>query len=154
MRERLVGRIAIMGIGNIMRGDDSLGVHLLNSLQLASLSPDVRLFACEMAPENFLGPVTEFQPDTTLMVDAAEIGEPPGSVRLVDAGEIEDSGLTTHTLSLRLVATMLESATNAKVVLLAVQPGVRGFGTQVSAEVCETLDYLTELLQNILRCEA
>jgi len=154
LRDRLVGRIAVMGIGNVMRCDDGLGVHLVNSLRLASPSPDVGLFACEMTPENFLGPVTEFQPNTILMIDAAELGEPPGSARLVDAREIEDSGLTTHTLSLRLLATMLESATYAKVVLLAVQPKTRDFGTEVSPEVRETLDYFAELLQTILRREA
>jgi hydrogenase 3 maturation protease len=154
LRDPFVGRIAVMGIGNTMRGDDGIGTHVVNSLQLDSLSPDVGLFACETTPENFLGPVNEFQPNTILMIDAAELGEPPGSARLVDVREIDDSGLTTHTMSLQLLATMLESATNAKVTLLAVQPKQREFGAEVSPEVSETLSYLTELLQTILRREA
>ena len=146
LRDRLVGRIAVMGIGNTMRGDDGLGVRLVNSLQPTSLSPDVGLFACEMTPENFAGPVKLFQPDTILMIDAAELNEPPGSARLLDAQEIVDSGMTTHTLSLRLLATLLQSETNANVVVLAVQPKGREFGAEVSPEVSETLNYLTELL--------
>jgi len=150
LRDRLVGKIAVMGIGNTMRGDDGLGVHLVNSLQPPSLSPDVGLFACEMTPENFLGPVTEFQPNTILMIDAADLNGPPGSARLVAAQEIADSGTTTHNMSLRLLATMLESTTNATVTLLAVQPKGRNFGAEVSPEVSETLHYLTELFHTIL----
>lgn len=149
LRDRLVGRVAVMGIGNTMRGDDGLGVHLVNSLQQTSLSPNVGLFVCEMTPENFAGPVAEFRPDTILMIDAAELGEAPGSARLVDAREIADSAMTTHTLSLRLLATLLESETNANVVVLAVQPKGREFGAEVSLEVSETLFYLTELLHSI-----
>jgi len=154
LRYRLGGRVAVMGIGNTMRGDDGLGVHLVNSVRQASLSPNVGLFVCEMTPENFVGPVTEFQPDTILMIDAAEFGEPPGSVHLVDAHDIADSGMTTHTLSLRLLATMLESATNAEVALLAVQPKGRDFGAQVSPEVSEIMDYLTELFHAIIHRKA
>jgi hydrogenase 3 maturation protease len=150
LRDRLVGRIAVMGIGNTMRGDDGLGVHLVNSLRPHSLSPDVALFACEMTPENFLGPVTEFQPDTVLMIDAAQLNELPGTARLVEAKEIVDSGTTTHNMSLRLLATMLESVTNAKVTLLAVQPKGREFGAELSPEVSHTLRYLTELLHTAL----
>jgi len=153
LRDRLVGRIAVMGIGNTTRGDDGLGVHLVNSLRKTSLSPNVGLFVCEMTPENFAGPVAEFRPDTIIMIDAAELGEPPGSTRLVDAQEIVDSGMTTHTLSLRLLATLLQSETNAKVVLLAVQPKGREFGAEVSPETSETLLYLGELLSFILHGE-
>jgi hydrogenase 3 maturation protease len=106
-----------------------------------------------MTPENFAGPVAEFRPDTILMVDAAELGEPPGSARLVDAKEIADSSMTTHTLSLRLLATLLESETNANVVVLAVQPKGREFGAEVSPETSETLLYLAELLHSILHRE-
>ena len=153
LRDRLVGRVAVMGIGNTMRGDDGLGVHLVNSLQQTSLSRNIGLFVCEMTPENFAGPVTEFRPDTILMIDAAELGEAPGSARLVGAQEIADSGMTTHTLSLRLLATLLESETNATVTLLAVQPKGREFGAEVSPQVSETLFYLTELLRSILHRE-
>jgi hydrogenase 3 maturation protease len=154
LRDRFVGRIAVMGIGNTMRGDDGLAVHLVNSVRQSSLSPNVGLFVCEMTPENFVGPVTEFQPDTILMIDAAELGEPPGSVHLVDAQDIADSGMTTHTLSLRLLATVLESATNAEVALLAVQPKRRDFGAEISPEVSETLDYLTQLVHAIIHRKA
>jgi len=142
-----------MGIGNTLRGDDGFGVFLVKSLESGRLPDHLGLFVCEMTPENFVGPLTEFEPDTIVMVDAAELSEPPGSVRLINAQEIAESGMTTHNLSLRLLARMLESATNATVVLLAVQPKIVSFGTELSPEVSQTLRYLTESFQQVFRRE-
>jgi hydrogenase 3 maturation protease len=149
LARQLVGNVAVMGIGNTMRCDDGFGVLLTKSLQRAGLPGALRLFVCEMTPENFVGPVSRSEPDTILMIDTAEIGEPPGSVRLLNAQDIAESGMTTHNLSLSLLATMLESATNASVLLLAVQPKTVGFGEEISPEVSQTLDYLTELFERV-----
>ena len=154
LSRQLVGKVAVMGIGNTMRCDDGFGVFLVKSLQRAELSSDIRVFLCEMTPENFVGPVAEFQPDTILMIDTAELGEPPGSVRLVNAHEVAESGMTTHNLSLRLLANMLESTTNASVILLAVQPKKIDFGTEISPEVSQTLGYLAGFLERVLRRES
>ena len=154
LSRQLVGKVAVMGIGNTMRCDDGFGVFLVKSLQRAGLPSGFRLFICEMTPENFVGPVAEFQPDTILMIDTAELGEPPGSVRLVNAHEIAESGMTTHNLSLRLLANMLESTTNASVILLVVQPKKIDFGTEISPEVSQTLGYLAEFLERVLRRES
>jgi hydrogenase 3 maturation protease len=151
MRHRLIGRVAVMGIGNTLRGDDGFGVRLMEGLLPLNLPAGVRLFLCETTPENFVGPVVHFQPDTILMVDAAELGGEPGSARLVDLKDIAGIGMTTHTLSLRLLGNMLESTTDAAVMLLAVQPQSRAFGTGLSDEVQHTLRYLTNVLARVLR---
>jgi len=149
--EHLVGKVAIMGIGNTLRGDDGFGVYLTKALQALQPSPGLGLFVCETTPENFVGPVTGFEPDTVLLIDAAEFGEEPGSVRLIDVEDIADCGMTTHNLSLRPLGRMLESATGANVVLLAVQPKRREFGTDLSREVLRALHYLTEVFGRALQ---
>ena len=151
LARQIVGKVAVMGIGNTLRCDDGFGTVLAESLQRAKLPDDLRLFLCEMTPENFVGPVTRFAPDTILMIDTAELGEPPGSVRLLSAEDVAESGMTTHNLSLRLLANMLESATHASVYLLAVQPKTVGFGEEISPEVSETLEYLTKILERVFR---
>jgi len=150
VRHRLVGKVAVMGIGNTLRSDDGVGVRLVEGLQHLHLPAGVRPFVCDTAPENFVGPVADFQPGTILMIDAAELGDEPGSVRLVGLEDIAGTGMTTHTLSLRLLGNMLESATDATVLLLAVQPKSRAFGTGLSGEVEQTLRYLTEVLAHVL----
>jgi hydrogenase 3 maturation protease len=154
LARRLAGKVAVMGIGNTLRCDDGFGVLLTRSLQRAGLPGTLRLFVCEMTPENFVGPVTQFGPDTILMVDTAELGEPPGSVRLLNAQDIAESGMTTHNLSLCLLANMLASGTNASIYLLAVQPKTVGFGEETSPEVSRTLDYMTELFDRVSRRES
>jgi len=151
VRQRLVGKVAVMGIGNTLRGDDGLGVRLVEALQSVHLPAGIRLFVCETTPENFVGPVADFHPDAVLMVDAAELGEEPGSVRLVSLEDIAGTGMTTHTLSLRLLGNMLKSSTDAAVMLLAVQPKSRAFGKGLSGEVQHTLRHVTDLLARVLR---
>jgi hydrogenase 3 maturation protease len=149
--EHLGRKVAIMGIGNPLRGDDSVGVCLVKALQAVQPSPVLGLFVCETTPENFVGPVTDFEPDIVLMIDAAELGEKPGSVRLIGIENIADCGMTTHSLSLGLLGKMLESVTGANVVLLAVQPKRRDFGTDLSREVLRTLHYLTGAFGRVLQ---
>jgi hydrogenase 3 maturation protease len=152
-RHLATGKVAVMGVGNTMRCDDGFGQLLVDSLQSAGLPERVRLFPCEMVPENFVGPVTRFQPETVLMIDTAELGERPGGTRLINFRDIADCGMTTHNVSLRLLANMLESATNAEVMLLAVQPEKTGFGTELSPTLLRTLDCLSELLVRVLKSE-
>jgi len=150
LRQRLTGRVAIMGIGNMMRSDDGFGTHLVNTLQSARISSRVKLFTCETTPENFVGPVREFRPDTIVMIDAAELGEPPGAVRLVASHGIADLSATTHNFSLRLLAQVLESTTNARVFLLAVQPTHTCLGTGLTPEILNTLHYLADCFHRVL----
>jgi len=153
LSERLIGKVAIMGIGNTLRGDDGFGVCLVKALEALQPLPGLGLFVCETTPENFVGPVTDFGPDTILMIDAAELGGEPGSVNLIGIDDVADSGMTTHNLSLGLLGKLLESATSATVVLLAVQPKRRSFGSDLSGEVLETLYYLTGAFGRVLQEE-
>ncbi len=87
-RERLAAsleglrRLAVLGIGNELYGDDGAGVALARLLAQSGIAPGMmQAFEAGPAPENFTGSLRKFMPSHVLMVDAANLGLEPGSTR-------------------------------------------------------------------------
>ena len=56
-------RVAILGVGNEMKGDDGAGVRVVRELsQRMPATPGVLLVDAGQAPENFTGPLRRFRP--------------------------------------------------------------------------------------------
>jgi hydrogenase 3 maturation protease len=141
------GRTLLMGIGNILRGDDAFGPELVNSLQGIPLP----MIDAGTTPENQIGSSARHSPDTVLLADAVHLDAEPGTCRLLTRDQIlSDTGFTTHDLSPALFMERLEETTGAKVMMLAVQPAQLGFGTAMSGPVRETLDALAEFIRGCL----
>ncbi|WP_455282040.1 hydrogenase maturation peptidase HycI, partial [[Eubacterium] cellulosolvens] len=120
-------RLVIIGIGNLLKSDDGLGVVIVNELQ-GKTTENVLLIDCGTVPETYVGPVRKFNPSHVLMMDAAELSSKPGTVRFVFPDEIQGLSISTHTLPLNVFADYLKKETNTKIALLAVQPKNLDFG--------------------------
>jgi len=142
---RDAGIIVIMGIGNPVRRDDFVGMATVR--QLKRIVPkNVHLLETGEVPESYLGRVEKFHPSHILMIDAAEMGEQPGSVRLVSPSKIEGFSLSTHALPLSVVSEYLAKTTKAKIALLAIQPKALDFGEGLSQELSERVGTLAEAI--------
>lgn len=84
------------------------------------------------------------------MIDAALLQLPPGRARLVPPDKIKGLAISTHTLPLNIFAEYVKQTTNAKVILLAIQPKDTSFGTGLTPELEKTSRTLAELLQKIV----
>ncbi len=126
------GRVVLMGIGNPLRGDDAVGLAVIDHLERRALE-DVLLLRAESVPENFTGLIREYEPTHVLMVDSAELNAPPGVARVIPADEIMESRISTHTSSLRALITFIEQTTGSKVTLIGVQPRSMEFGAGLSS---------------------
>lgn len=124
----------VLTVGNSMMGDDAAGPMLAERLGKAP-APGWVVVDGGSAPENVVHAVRALTPDRVLVVDAADMGLPPGEVRRVDDKTIaENFMMTTHTLPLSfLIAALRESV--PEVVLLGIQPGVVFFACPVTQEV-------------------
>ncbi len=116
-------RVCILGIGSPDNGDDGAGPELISQLKKAGL-PEDRLLLVDggPAPENFTGLIRRFQPDLVMMVDAAWMDLPPGSVALLEADQIGGAGVSTHGMPLSMLSGYLHEELGCQVVLLAIQP--------------------------------
>lgn len=147
LQQRLKGRITLVGVGNNWRGDDGAGVLLLNRLQG---KVKAALIDAGEIPESFLGKIEETKPDTLLFLDAMDLGAEPGTVVLLEEGQVGGTSWDTHKPSLALVMKYLRNSTGASVFLLGIQPREVGFGQGISDQVEETLRSLEDILLRIL----
>ena len=109
----------LLGIGNPLRGDDGAGVYAALHLQAGGW----QAVDCGTAPENFTGVVRRVHPDLLLLVDAAEMGLPPGEFRVVPKDMIEDVAFGTHHLPLSHLMEFLSDAAG-EIRFIGIQPVV------------------------------
>ena len=148
------GRVAIICMGNDLRGDDGFGAAVAARLMDdVRGNPEILLLDVGTVPENYLGPIVSFKPDTILFVDAAEAGQTPGTLDLAIPGEIRAGGLTTHDFPLTGVIQFLTAECGADMYLLAVQPRLTRFGEEMSAEVKDAVEPVVGWLRGWLSAE-
>ena len=94
-------RVAVIGVGSDLRGDDVAGVLVARRLRAwAARTGNERLaaFVGGAAPENFTGEIVKFRPDVTVLVDAAHLGREPGAVEVIPPDRIAGLAFSTHML--------------------------------------------------------
>ncbi|MFH1766328.1 MAG: hydrogenase 3 maturation endopeptidase HyCI [Gemmatimonadota bacterium] len=147
---RLGGETVVVGIGNPHRGDDAAGCLVARCLREsagAAARSSLRIVEAEEVPESFLGPILRPPPNAVVLVDAVELGEPPGTVALLEVEEVEDREASTHRAPLSLLAGYIRAETGADVFVLGIQPGGRELGTPPSDEVRKTAGILADVLE-------
>jgi len=142
-------RVVLMGVGNPMRGDDGVGVAIIQRLQENPI-PSVMLLNTETVPESYIGKVESHRPTHVLLVDAANFGGRPGDTRLIDSQHIGGQAVSTHSLPLTIFITYIEKSLGIKVLLLGVQPKTVAFGEGMTSELAEASKRIAETLRRML----
>jgi len=134
-------------IGNALQGDDALGPLLAEKLQREPLENWMVIHGGS-TPENYLHIIRLRQPEQVLVVDAADMNLPPGSIRLIDDRHLDDPFLiTTHNIPLSYTIQILREFV-PRVDLLGVQPEVVAFGYPVSPAIQQAVEQIYLALQN------
>lgn len=147
LRAFLSGRICIVGVGNVQRGDDGAGPCVIDARRSGTRGVWVD---AGVAPENFLEPIARSNPDTVLIVDAVTFGGFPGECRLLDVTELDALVLSTHACSLGLLSDYLSARTGARLGVLAIQPERIDAGEGLSYPVKKSVRELAAMLSVIL----
>jgi hydrogenase 3 maturation protease len=160
-------RIAVVGIGHELRGDDAAGIAVACALQAwtADGGPQTaersvcrppsavcRLLVINAgpAPENHTGPLRRFKPDLVLLVDAAQIGEAPGTVRYLAWQATTGLSASTHTLPPYVFANYLTASLGCEVALLGIQPADTSIGAPFSPAVRQAVEVVAQVLADAL----
>lgn len=149
-------RIAVMGIGNTFRSDDAAGVLVARSLMESRVLQDldtVLIIDAGHAPENGTGQLRRFDAELVLLIDAAEMGEQPGTVRLIDMDAIEGISASTHSLPLSMLAKYLALELECQIALLGIQPESTAVGEGVSSSVRSAVGEIVIALERALAAD-
>ena len=94
-------KVLILGIGNILMGDEGIGVHVVNSLEKAALPADINVLDGGVGGFLLLEPMQEA--DRVIIIDATIDGRKAGSVRRLKPKFSTDypATLTAHDIGLK-----------------------------------------------------
>jgi hydrogenase maturation protease len=157
----LSGRVCVVGVGNTEHGDDGVGVKLAERLRASEIgrgsSAEKNLGRAGVvmagtSPERHLTALSEGGFDHVLFLDAVEMGAAAGSAVLLDSAAMAARfpQVSTHKLSLGLLAQQLEASGRTRVWLLGVQPASLRAGHELSPAVETSLGTLARLLSEAI----
>ena len=140
-------RVAVLGVGNEMNGDDAAGVWVVRELATRmAATPGVLLLDGGTAPENFTGPLRRFRPDLVVEIDAAHQEQPAGTVAWIDWRDADGMSASTHTLPPSVLASFLSADVGCRVLLIGIQPATLDTGRGLSPEVAAAVESLAAQL--------
>lgn len=144
----LHGRVCWVGLGNIDLSDDAFGVRLAERLADAGL-PNVVLAG--KSPDRYMSQITGGGYAHVVFLDTAEFGGASGSTIFVNAKEMvaRFPQVSTHKISVGLLAKWVEASGRTKAWLLGVQPRSIAQGKELTPAVETTLNALCELLVDL-----
>jgi hydrogenase 3 maturation protease len=156
-------RFAILGIGNELRGDDAAGVIIARELQSVVRATRVgrpmgqapglplQIIEAGVAPEAFTGRLRRFDPDLVLMIDAAQVDQPPGTIRWLEWQDTIGLSASTHTLPLNVIAQYLAAELRCDVAVIGIQPCANAFDTPLSPAVRRAVEEVVQGLRQEAR---
>lgn len=143
--------MAVLGIGNELNGDDSAGNWVARKLrERLTDQPNLLVMDCGVIPENASGPLRRFQPRYILLVDAADLNEPPGTIQFVELDQVRGFSASSHSLPLSVLAKFLVQEFHCGVGLCCIQPQSLEFEAKLSSPVRKAVTALVKEIASII----
>lgn len=142
--ERLKGkRFGVVGVGNVIKGDDGAGCELIAAMEGRI---DLPIVDCCEVPENYGGWVERQDLEAAVYVDAVDFGGEPGEVRIIPIEKLMMTASSTHSLSLHYMIIYLKEEWKGDPIMIGIQPKEMKLGEGLSDEVKEGVRLLAEIL--------
>jgi hydrogenase 3 maturation protease len=154
LRAALAGasRIAVLGAGSELRGDDGAGPLLVQELRKRTskrCSGTIQTFDGGTAPENLTGAIRDFCPSHLIIIDTSELGRLPGTVAVIPPESIRTTAFSTHILPLSILVNYLERSIACKVIVIGIQPKSLQLQAPLSPEVHSAITELVTFIERI-----
>ncbi|HOK56758.1 MAG TPA: hydrogenase 3 maturation endopeptidase HyCI [bacterium] len=130
-------KVAIIGIGNRLKGDDAAGSIIAEKLKEKVKNENLLVIDAEINPENYIGVIKKFNPPFILIIDAIDFGSFPGDFRIFKPEQIKDTTISTHNFSIPLLKNLID---NIEIYILGIQPEKIKLGENISQKVSETIE--------------
>ena len=135
----------LMGVGNILRGDDGIGSIIAKSFK----DNDWLSLDCGVAPENYTSIIKKNSPELLIILDVVEMDLKPGELRIINSKKIAALHLTTHSMPLSFLITYLKDYVE-KIIFIGIQPKKIAFSDSISPEVLACKDAIFKILKHKL----
>ncbi|MEN4017906.1 MAG: hydrogenase maturation peptidase HycI [Methanobacterium sp.] len=138
-------------MGNEIKGDDAAGPSTAWKLtELFEENGEVVVFDGGTVPENYTGLIRKEKPTHIILVDAVEMKNDPGYIRVVKKEEIVNYNLSTHAMPVSFLIKFMESTIDADIILIGIQPEKMDLGEGISKEVEKSIGIVVNTLFELI----
>ncbi len=139
---------AIFGIGNLLLGDEGVGIHAIRALRERYILPE----GLEIVDGGTMGldllPYVEGI-DKLLIVDAVDLGAEPGTIQVLEGERVRrflDTKFSVHQIGLpdMLFAAELKGILPPELCIVGIQPAVIETGLEMSGAVAKNFEALLD----------
>ena len=146
LKEILKKKLAVLGVGSELRGDDGVGPYL--SEKLSSFNSESFLsINGDLVPENFTRDLKKFRPDNIIIIDAAFMEKSAGDIEIVRINDLIGISFSSHSMPLSVLGKYLLQEIGANIYILGIQAINIDFGSEISLEVREAADKIFEIIK-------
>ena len=126
-------KILFVGIGNLLKKDDGVGVYISQRIRN---NASVSTLTAEVSIENYIGKINSLDPDILVLIDCTDMRSAAGTFKLLFLKQIRDQTFNTHTISLKRLSEFFRMP----VYVLGIQPEKIDFGENLSYLVKNVAD--------------
>lgn len=143
----------VIGIGSILRGDDGVGVSVIDALRGLGLSCDVRLISGDVSGLDLI----KYFPSSgrAIIIDAADMKESPGTIKVFDSRDIKPSDFndkfSTHGMGLLETLTLAKKLSiNCEITIVGIQPESIDYCLKLSDTIEKKIPFLVDVVKNMI----
>ena len=142
----------IVGVGNILLGDEGIGVHVIRKLQKINLPDNVELL--DIGVDSFSLILHAPGRKKIIIVDAVKSGSGAGNIYRLSTNEIErekDKFLSLHQIGIEDILAFLQTnIISTEIIIIGIEPSEIKWGIELSSCLKEKIpQIITAILKEI-----
>jgi hydrogenase maturation protease len=145
----------VLGIGNSLMGDDGVGIHAIEALQAENTNEDITFI--DGGTLSFTLTDVIANAENLIVIDAAELGQRPGVVKVFENEDMDTfirngKCLSVHEVSLAEImdmVTLTEDLPQLRA-LIGIQPEKLDWDQNLSASISEVMPYVYQQTRSLI----
>ena len=146
-------KILILGIGNVLMGDEGIGVHVIKELESETFPKNVALLDGGTGGFHLLEYLQQY--NTVIMIDATMDNDPAGTIKVIEPKFATDfpKSLSAHDIGLRdLIETTTLLSDLPKMFLITITvDNIQSMEMNLSPEIVKRIPSVVEKVKEILK---
>jgi hydrogenase maturation protease len=148
-------KILVVGVGSVLRGDDAVGVRVIDELEKQDLPKEINIHRGDISGLDLLKIIPGHE--RAIIIDAADMKEAPGTIRIFSFNEIREAGfsnmLSTHGMTLLETLTLAEKLDlnkTCEMTIIGIQPEDVSFNLDMSPLIKGKIQEIVETVKTLL----
>ncbi len=146
----------VIGVGSILRGDDGIGIRVIEELQKEHFSSEIKLLSGDISGLDLIKYFSDFE--KVVIIDAVDIRDKPGTIKSFNSSNIKKSDfcevVSTHGMKLLETLTLAEKLDiSPEIIIVGIQPKDISFGLDMTIEIEEKIPDMVNEVKSMINAD-